>query len=90
MSVSSEQHGGGWGGGYGRGLSWEAFDAMPWALRRLYCFAAYNYTPARAFDMWVDGQDVDRIVWFVRRAMRRAVARETRRLYGPDHPQAQA
>ena len=84
------QHSGGWGGSYGEAVGWEEFDALPWEIRRLYCFAAYKYTPITTVKAYRAGQAISTICRDTARRMREAVRREALRLYGPSHPQAAA
>lgn len=89
MAARAENFNGGWGGSFGPAVPWDEFDAMPWAIRRLYCFAAYDYTPISAFRMLLRGKATDLIVSTIRARLKVAVRREARRMYGPTHPQAQ-
>lgn len=88
MSASTDQLNGGWAGEFGRHVPWEIFDRLPWAVREVYCFAAYNYTPERAVRALEKGAEVQDLVQFLRSGMRRRMRAEVLRLYGPEHPQA--
>lgn len=84
----AENFNGGWSGEYGRVLSWDEFDAMPWPIRRLYCHAAYNYTAIEGFERLLQGWPLARICDHLKHRLRASMQREVLRLYGPTHPQA--
>lgn len=91
MKLKSHQHSGGWGGSFARGETWDEFDALPEPVRRLYKLAPYRYTASPVVDYFAaGGSDVAMIVRTQIASMKAAIRRETRRIYGPAHPQAGA
>lgn len=90
MSIGAERQAdkAGWGGQSSFPESWEEFDALPRAIKRVYWTAPYLYTAIRAVDHVERGGSIGDNVARQVRGMERDVRRETLRLYGRAHPQA--
>lgn len=78
----------GWAGKTGGGETWAQFDALPRGVKRLYWHAPYLYTALEAVRAMATGHDLQSQVAKHTASMERDVQRETARIYGANHPQA--
>lgn len=87
--AASVNEGGGWTGHRYAAESWDQFDALPIGVKRIFWDAPYEYTALPAYQAWTQGLDLLPIVRRQLAAQARDVAREVRRIYGRDHPDAE-
>lgn len=87
--MSEQKDSGGWGGATGAPETWEQFDALPVGVKRVFWSAPYAYSALSTWRAMGDGLDMRAVARALRAQIARDVRREARRLYGPDHPQAE-